>query len=155
MDHSRSSTSTILFMMGFSFVVGYVFSMGLLADQTSHITFNYNKVYMALLMAFSMGAYELGVMADTPNIPGLVILIVLSVLMIQAIREQILIGDRQFLLSMIEHHSAALTMSKRIRCKTSDPFILKLTDGILDSQNREIEQMQERLRRLDDGDAKN
>ena len=149
MDHDSSNiTSTVLYMMVYSFVIGYVFSMALLADKESHITFNYNKVYMALLMAFSMGAYELGMMSVEPNIPGLVVLVVLSVLMISVIREQILIDDRQFLLGMIEHHSAALTMSKRIRCKTSDPFILKLTDDILESQNREIEQMQERLDRL-------
>ena len=47
-------------MIVYSFIIGYIFSMGLLADKFDDVTNNLNKIYMALLMAFSMGVYWYG-----------------------------------------------------------------------------------------------
>ena len=71
------------------------------------------------------------------------------VLSFVAIRAQTLVGDREFLHSMIPHHSGALTMCNRASIR--DPEIRDLCfkpDGIVESQTREIAQMNEILDRL-------
>jgi len=123
------------------FVVGYIFSMGLLADKFDDITNNINKIYMALLMAFSMGIYAY----MQVNISIATLYIILCIMMIIFIREQVMVTDKQFLLSMIEHHSAALTMSKKINEKTKNEKIRELANNIIITQNKEIELMKKLL----------
>jgi uncharacterized protein (DUF305 family) len=49
------------------------------------------------------------------------------------------ISDRQFLRSMIPHHSSALMMCER--AELTDAAILELCKGIVSSQSAEIAQM--------------
>lgn len=60
-------------------------------------------------------------------------------------RDQTLIGDRQFLQSMIPHHSGAVLMCERSAIQ--DPEIKQLCDGIVASQKAEIAQMKTMLAR--------
>jgi uncharacterized protein (DUF305 family) len=63
------------------------------------------------------------------------------------IRQQTAIGDKQFLRSMIPHHSGAILMCERSSIR--DPEIQALCDSIVQSQQEEIHQMEDILQRLD------
>jgi uncharacterized protein (DUF305 family) len=62
------------------------------------------------------------------------------------IRQQTGVGDKQFLKSMIPHHAAAILMVEK--AKLTDPEIRKLADGIIATQQREIEQMKAKIKEL-------
>jgi uncharacterized protein (DUF305 family) len=62
-----------------------------------------------------------------------------------AMRTQAAVGDEQFLRSMIPHHSGAILMCGR--ATLSDPQIVTLCDSIVESQQREIAEMQAILER--------
>lgn len=57
-----------------------------------------------------MGVYWYGYIGD---INTALLYIILCVVMIVCIRLQVAVNDKQFLLSMIEHHSAGITMAKK------------------------------------------
>lgn len=108
---------------------------------------NVNFFYMALMMWAPMGALMLLFMrmmykSRTLNIIIYASSVLIVVLAFIAIRTQTLVGDRQFLRSMIPHHSGALVMCRR--ASISDPRIQQLCfgpNGIVESQEREIYQM--------------
>jgi len=56
-----------------------------------------------------------------------------------AIRQQFLIGDREFLKSMIPHHSGAILMCGKAPIR--DPEIRRLCASIIQGQQAEIDQM--------------
>jgi uncharacterized protein (DUF305 family) len=63
------------------------------------------------------------------------------------IRQQGLVGDRQFVRSMIPHHSGAILMCREARI--TDPEVKKLCEAdIIPSQRKEVEQMKAILARL-------
>jgi hypothetical protein len=63
-----------------------------------------------------------------------------------AIRQQTLIGDNQFLKSMIPHHAGAILMCDQAALQ--DGEITKLCKEIISGQQKEIDQMKAVLRRL-------
>jgi uncharacterized protein (DUF305 family) len=105
---------------------------------------NINFFYMALVMWAPMAAVMLLTMR--PMYPdkkmngllyaGFAAVFLLSII---GIREQALVGDRQFLRSMIPHHSGAVLMCEK--AKIADPEIKALCQGIISSQTSEIDQM--------------
>jgi uncharacterized protein (DUF305 family) len=111
---------------------------------------NINFLYMALLMWAPMAAVMLMTMRSMyPNrrlntllYLGLAVIFILSMI---GIREQALVGDRQFLRSMIPHHSGAVLMCEKARI--ADPEIQTLCRGIIASQTGEIERMKSMLAR--------
>ena len=115
---------------------------------------NINFFYMALTMAMPMGVLMLLMMgsmyADKRlNLILYAALALTFVLALAAVRTQALVGDRQFVRSMIPHHSGAILMCNQASLR--DPEIRDLCfkpDGIVQSQEREIEQMKQILRRL-------
>ncbi len=108
---------------------------------------NLNMFYMALMMAAPMGILMLLMMGDMYankrlNLllyVGLALVFVLSFIM----RPKALVGDRQFLRSMIPHHSGAILMCERSRLR--GPEIVALCGQIIQSQRLEIEQMKSML----------
>jgi uncharacterized protein (DUF305 family) len=60
------------------------------------------------------------------------------------IRRQTAIGDRQFMRSMIPHHAAAILMCQP--APIGDVDIKRLCQGIVSSQQAEIDQMKVMLR---------
>ncbi len=62
------------------------------------------------------------------------------------IRQQVAIGDKSFLRSMIPHHAGAILMCERAPIQDSE--IKKLCGEIISSQQREIDQMKSILARL-------
>lgn len=105
---------------------------------------NINFFYMALVMWAPMAAVMLLTMrAMYPNkkLNGLLYLGFAAVFILSmiGIREQSLVGDQQFLRSMIPHHSGAVLMCEK--AKITDPEIQSLCQGIISSQTSEIDQM--------------
>jgi hypothetical protein len=111
---------------------------------------NLNMAYMALTMAAPMGMLMLvtmpGMYPDRKlNLILHAVLALVFVASLAAVRQQSLIGDRQFLRSMIPHHSGAILMCEE--AKLSDPEIRQLCLGIVKSQADEIAQMKAMLAR--------
>lgn len=114
---------------------------------------NINFFYMALMMWAPMGGLMLlfmGMMykSNTLNIIIYASSVLIFVLAFIAIRTQTPVGDRQFMRSMIPHHSGALVMCRQ--ASLSDPQIKQLCfgpNGIVESQEREIDQMRKMLER--------
>lgn len=64
-----------------------------------------------------------------------------------AMRQQAGVGDREFLRSMIPHHTSAILMCGQ--APVQDPEIRTLCRSIMPSQQAEIEQMKAILNRLE------
>jgi hypothetical protein len=115
---------------------------------------NSNMFYMALVMWAPMGILMLLMMPMMyPNKKLNMILIGSFVLVLflsfWAIRDQTLVGDRQFVRAMIPHHSGAITMCNRASIKDQEiRDICFKPNGIVESQKREIAQMEAILERL-------
>ena len=111
---------------------------------------NINFFYMALVMWAPMAAVMLLTMRPMyPNkkLNGVLYLGFAAVFILSmiGIREQALVGDRQFLRSMIPHHSGAVLMCQK--AEIADPEIRSLCKGIISSQTSEIDQMKAILER--------
>ena len=115
---------------------------------------NINFVYMALTMAMPMGALMLLMMgsmyADKRiNLILYIALALIFVLAFAAVRTQALVGDKQFVRSMIPHHSGAILMCNKASIRDAEIRELCFgSNGIVVSQAREIDQMKAILRRL-------
>lgn len=136
-------------MTGLSFLAMYVL-MYAMVDRASNAVANVNQAYMAALMTSPMLILELllmGAMYRDRRRNAIILAggVVLGLLSFTAIRQQTAIGDRQFLRSMIPHHSGAILMCTEARI--SDPEVQALCREIVSSQRREIDQMKELLAR--------
>lgn len=60
------------------------------------------------------------------------------------IRQQVLVGDQQFLRSMIPHHAGAILMCEKASIQAND--IRELCRNIIASQRSEIDQMKSMLK---------
>jgi len=126
-----------------SLVIMY-FVMFSMIDGWSDFRNNLNMFYMALTMVAPMGIIMLATMRGMyPNkaING-VLYAALAILFVAALagtRQQSVIGDKQFVASMVPHHSGAILMCREASLK--DPELVKLCGQISSSQRSEIEQM--------------
>jgi uncharacterized protein (DUF305 family) len=119
-------------------------------DSLSDFYNNINQVYMVLMMAAPMVIIMLFDMRSmyTDNKLNLILYAVATALLIGGflgMRAQAAVGNEQFLKAMIPHHSGAILMCGK--AKITDPEIVKLCEGITKSQQAEIDQMKEILRR--------
>ena len=111
---------------------------------------NTNFFYMAVMMATPMVAMmPLMMKSMYPDLMlNMVVYLACALLFLLAfagIRTQALVGNSQFLRSMIPHHAGAILMCKQ--ANISDPEIKSLCQEIVSSQRREIEEMQAILAR--------
>ena len=138
-------------MLALHFVSMFVL-MYSMVDAPDEVLFNLNNVYMAALMTMPMLVLEMLMMGEmyggakvtrwlmVAGIAGLIAFFVF-------IRQQTLIGDKEFLRSMIPHHSGAILMCQR--SSIEDAQIKRLCGQIVESQRAEIAEMEEILRRLE------
>ena len=120
-------------------------------DVFSNLFLNLNKFYMAVMMTLPMIAIEIGLMTSMYKnkkknyffIFGAIFLLIIFFLFI---RNQTGIEDKQFLKSMIPHHSSAILMCEQANIE--DQEILELCDSIIQSQQQEINQMKKILDRM-------
>ncbi|QGJ79305.1 DUF305 domain-containing protein [Sinorhizobium meliloti] len=102
--------------MALSLIVMY-FVMFSMIDGFPDFQNNINTLYMALTMVAPMGIIMLATMGGMYNHKGLnaalyIGLVLLFVLAFAGTRTQALVGDRQFIASMIPHHSGAILMCR-------------------------------------------
>ncbi len=126
------------------------FVMYTMIDSTAELYNNLNNVYMTMMMVTTMALLMLWMMpAMFPDRRTNIILNVvfgaLFLFSLYGMRTQALIGDNQFLRSMIPHHSGAILMCEK--SAISDPQIKQLCAGIVTSQKAEIAQMKVMLER--------
>ncbi|ALA19118.1 MULTISPECIES: DUF305 domain-containing protein [Chelatococcus] len=111
---------------------------------------NLNMLYMALMMVAPMAILMLLLMRSmypnrTANLFLHAFFAVVFIVAFLFIRGQTVIGDEQFLRSMIPHHSGAILMCRE--ATLTDPEIIDLCQAIIRSQRDEIEQMERILAR--------
>lgn len=137
----------LAWMAGLSFIAMYGL-MYAMVDRYSSVYANINQAYMAGLMAAPMVAIELiimGAMYGDRRLNRFLVgaSVALAVLFWVLIRTQAGVGDRQFLRSMIPHHSGAILMCGK--AELTDPELQALCRQIIDSQKAEIELMKRML----------
>ncbi len=129
--------------LGLSLLVMYVAMFAMIWSWGEFIQ-NVNFFYMALVMWAPMGAIMLATMGGMYrnrklNAALYVAFAAIFVLSLVGIRQQSLVGDDQFLRSMIPHHSGAILMCEE--AKLTDPEIRQLCGEIIQAQKDEIAQM--------------
>lgn len=107
--------------------------------------FSVNRFIAALVMACVMTAVMLGFrwsmyQGRTAKIAVFAGSIVLAIALIFVNRSQVLENDVRFMQAMIPHHSIAINNARKSRI--TDPRVRKLADGIIESQVREIAEME-------------
>lgn len=138
-------------MLAMSFVIMYLV-MFLNVDALSHLYFSLTRTYMALLMVSPMALLMLLLMPAMYKNKMFNRLIVFSsiavfVLALVFLRNQIPIQDEQYIKAMIPHHSSAIMVSKN--ADLQDLEVKKLSVQIIKSQEEEIKQMKEILKRME------
>jgi hypothetical protein len=152
MQHQGSMTSSrthtmpyrrLATMVGLSFASMYIL-MYAMVDRVDNLYPNLNQLYMAALMTAPMLIIELLLMKEMYSNRKLNLLLVAAgvAALFSAfglIRQQVAIGDRQFLKSMIPHHAGAILMCQQ--APVHSPEVTQLCQSIISSQQHEIEQM--------------
>ena len=123
-------------------------NMDKIEDYHTSIT----RIYMTFLMISPMAILMILRMKMTYNnrkINAAIIIssVVIFVFSLIGLRTQTPVGDIQYLKAMIPHHSSAIMTSKNANIK--DAEVRKLADSIIKSQEKEINQMNKILKRLE------
>lgn len=132
--------------------ISMYFLMYLMVDSFDNVILNLNNFYMAAVMTAPMLIIESLLMnsshenGNTMKIMGAAGFGAL-VSGIFLIRQQAFIYDKEFIRSMIPHHAGAIFMCDE--ADISDTELQDLCQEIIESQQREIDQMNSILRRLD------
>ena len=131
-----------LFMYGMNF---------LMVDAASSIFMNINALYMTLWMVAPSVVIMIILMKEMYpnkklNVAVSLVSVLIFVLSFVFIRQQTLVGDKQFIRSMIPHHSGAILMCQE--GKIEDAELKALCADIIKAQHSEIEQMKAILERL-------
>jgi uncharacterized protein (DUF305 family) len=140
-NHSHYKHLILMTILAFACMYILMYAM---VNTWSEVIPNTNQFYMAGLMAAPMVIIEILVMRSMymdkmKNLAFIIGAIVLLVTFYFGIRSQSLVGDKQFLKSMIPHHSAAILMCRE--GNITDPEIKQLCNGIIANQQKEIDQM--------------
>lgn len=155
MDHQmmRHHYMMLALNLALSLAIMYIAMFAMISSWGEFFQ-NLNFAYMALVMWAPMAAVMLLTMKSMYQNTKLNLVLYLAftavfVLSFAGIRAQGLVGDRQFVRSMIPHHSGAVLMCSQASIR--DAEIRELCfgpNGIVESQKREIKQMKGILKRL-------
>ena len=150
-NHSLAMYKRFALMAVAMFVAMY-FIMYAMIDGLQNLIPNINNLYMTLLMVSAMLVIELWIMKgmyQNKKINWAIITFSLAIGIFSwfGIREQINVGDKQFVKGMIPHHAAAVLMSEK--AKLTDPELIELQKNILETQAKEIELMKRKLKEFE------
>lgn len=139
--------SRLALMTAFSFVSMYVL-MYSMANTGRDIYNSLNQGYMAGLMTAPMIVIEMLLMSGMYrnkrlNAVVMAVSVLAGIVLFTSIRQQTAISDRQFLRSMIPHHSGAILMCEG--ASIEDQRIKGLCKTIIAGQQTEINQMRAML----------
>ena len=129
------ATSTIV-MFGLMYLNTYALG---------HVWFSETRLFMALLMGATMAIVMLGFMLNMYRNTRMNLAIFAGGLVVFAgslwlVRSQETIDDVAWMKAMIPHHSIAILTSERAHI--SDPRVRELADGIIETQRKEIAEME-------------
>ena len=146
-NHSLTMYKRFAVMAVAMFVAMY-FIMYAMIDGLQNLILNINNLYMTLLMVSAMLIIELLIMKgmyENKKINWAIITVSLAIGIFSwfGIREQLFVGDKEFVKGMIPHHAAAVLMSEK--AKLTDPELIQLQKNILETQAQEIEFMKRKL----------
>lgn len=135
---------TMVFIMFFGSVLINMYVMPLvMTARIEHIQlFSLNKFYNAVFMALIM------VLLQIFMEPSLILIIITLFglhIFYFAIKYQFMVDEENYLRDMIEHHSMALRTSKQLLEKSINRETKQLALTILETQQKEIQQMQKML----------
>ena len=110
-----------------------------------HVHFSETRAYMALIMGASMTIIMLLFMRGmykqkTANMLIVVSSVIVFAVSLLLVRSQQTVDDVSWMKAMIPHHSIAILTSER--AKIRDPRVRALADGIIETQRREIAEME-------------
>lgn len=142
MEHAHPYRRFLL-MIAMASVLMYAL-MYLNTYEAAHVHFSQTRLFMTFIMAGSMALVMLFFMrhmyqdrrANLAIVVGSVVLIATG---LGLVRSQATVGDVAWMQAMIPHHSIAILTSERARI--TDPRVRKLADGIIETQRREIGEM--------------
>ncbi len=120
--------------------------------QLSHVWFSQTRMFMTFIMAGCMALVMLFFMRHMykDKNANLAIVIGSAALMglgLWLVRSQTTVGDIAWMKAMIPHHSIAILTSERAHI--TDPRVRKLADGIIETQRREIGEMEFLIKDID------
>ncbi len=150
-NHSLAMYKRFAIMAVAMFVAMY-FIMYAMIDGLQNLIPNINNLYMTLLMVSAMLVIELWIMKgmyQNKKINWAIITVSLAIGIFSwfGIREQLFVGDKEFVKGMIPHHAAAVLMSEK--AKLTDPELIELQKNILETQAKEIELMKRKLKEFE------
>lgn len=142
--------STFFMMIGAGTIMMYGL-MYLNVYAADHIFFSQTRAWMAVIMGATMAVVMLAFMwdmypnktANTAIVAGSVIVFGLALWLV---RSQATVDDVSYMKAMIPHHSIAILTSER--AGIADPRVRKLADGIIATQKKEIGEMKDLIRDL-------
>lgn len=113
--------------------------------ETSHVWFSETRAYMTLIMGATMAVVMLLFMWSMHknrilNIGIILGALVLFSLALWLVRSQKTVDDTSYMKAMIPHHSIAILTSERAQIK--DPRVRELAAEIIETQRREISEME-------------
>jgi uncharacterized protein (DUF305 family) len=149
-SHGTASYMRLGVELAIDFLIMYLVMYSMIATL-KHFHLNLNNVYMTLMMVAPMAVVMLFAMRSMfPSRRLNLLVVTLAVagftLGWYGMRTQAAIGNSEFLRAMIPHHSGAILMCEQ--AKITDAEILTLCRQIVESQQREISQMEAILSRL-------
>lgn len=120
--------------------------------QADHVRYSETRTYMAIVMGAAMTIIMLLFMkgmyaSKSANIAILVGAAAVFSLFLWLVRSQSTIDDVSYMKAMIPHHSIAILTSSR--ASISDPRVRKLADGIIETQRKEIAEMEALINELE------
>lgn len=120
--------------------------------ELAHLRFSETRVYMALLMGAAMAVVMLGFMQGMygnrrVNLAIFASAAVFFALALWLVRSQATVGEVSWMKAMIPHHSIAILTSER--ATIHDPRVRRLADGIIETQRREIAEMERLIDELE------
>lgn len=152
-DHTQHNKhyKKLMIMAVLSFISMYIL-MYSMVDAFRNVVPNVNQFYMAGLMSMPMIIIEVILMRSmymNGKVNGFIIGISLIALFgfYFSIRKQLAVDDKQFLKSMIPHHSGAILMCGEANIR--DPEVKRLCESIIASQEKEIAEMRAILKRME------
>lgn len=136
----------MLIMFVGSFIIQYFLMPPVMVSETTYITNNIGKVYMAVIMGLFMVVLEIMMHDHQYNVfswnlyAGFITMLALFVYLY---RKQVAVDDKQYLEGMIEHHSMGIFTSEEILKKTDNYDVAKIAKNIIQTQNDELRAMRE------------
>lgn len=148
---NKASYTNFILMLSLSFIAMYI-AMYLNTYEIDHVYFSLTRFYMTCLGISAMAVIMLLFMKhmyknQKKNIAVLVGSFILFISALTLVRTQTPINDVLYMKAMIPHHSIAILTGENANIK--DPEVRKLADQIIKTQEKEIAEMKEHIKRLE------